>query len=187
MNLIHRWYCRSDGWGKLVEDRIIPWTLEDVHLGENAIEIGPGPGLTTDVLRKSVTKLTCIEIDKRLASSLAKRLGGQNVAVVQGDATEMTFPDDSFTGAVCFTMLHHVPTTKLQDRLLAQTHRVLKPGAWFAGTDSRTSLRWRLYHLFDTCVPVDPKTLGERLEKAGFTEITVDANPYAFRFRARKP
>jgi ubiquinone/menaquinone biosynthesis C-methylase UbiE len=187
VNLIHRWYCRSRSWGKLVEERIIPWTLEELDLGNDALEIGPGPGLTTDVLRSQVQKLTCIEIDERLAESLKHRLEGSNVTVVQGDATQMPFPDESFTGAASFTMLHHVPSAELQDRLLAETFRVLKPGGVFAGTDSRTSLRWRLYHLFDTCVPADPDTFGERLQQAGFVDATVDANPWAFRFRARKP
>ncbi|MBI2912839.1 MAG: class I SAM-dependent methyltransferase [Chloroflexi bacterium] len=187
MNLLHRWACRSAGWGRLVERQIMPWTLEGVELGDDALEIGPGPGLTTNILRARLPKLTCIEIDAGLAASLKKRMGGTNVTVVEGDATRMSFPDASFTGAACFTMLHHVPSAELQDRLLAETYRVLKPGGWFAGTDSRTSLRWRLYHLFDTCVPVDPDTFGARLEKAGFVETTVDANPWAFRFRARKP
>lgn len=187
MNLIHRWYCRSDGWGKVVEARIIPWTLENVPLGDDALEVGPGPGLTTNVLRSMTRKLTCVEIDSTLAASLKRRMEGTNVTVVQGDATQMSFQDASFSGAACFTMLHHVPSIELQDRLLAETCRVLKPGAWFAGTDSRTSLRWRLYHIFDTCVAVDPATIGQRLEKAGFADVSVDQNPWAFRFRARKP
>jgi ubiquinone/menaquinone biosynthesis C-methylase UbiE len=187
MNLIHRWYCRSDGWAKVVEARIIPWTLEDLPLGDDALEIGPGPGLTTNVLRERAGRLTCIEIDAELADSLGRRMKGSYVKVVQGDATRMSFPDSSFTGVACFTMLHHVPSAQLQDQLLAETHRVLKPGGWFAGTDSRTSLRWRLYHIFDTCVAVEPETLGERLQRAGFVDVTVDSNPWAFRFRARKP
>ncbi len=199
MNLLHRWACRSTGWGKVVERHIIPWTLEEVDLGDDALEIGPGPGLTTNVLRTRLPKLTCIEVDRRLADSLQKRMAGTNpstapggalragVTVVHGDATQMPFPDGGFTGAVCLTMLHHVPSPELQDRLLAETCRVLKPGAWFAGTDSRTSLRWRLYHLFDTCVPVNPDSFGSRLEKAGFVDAAVDSNPWAFRFRARKP
>ena len=187
MNLLHRWACRSTSWGKLLEQRIIPWTLEDVSLGDDALEIGPGPGLTTNVLRTMAARLTCIEIDRRLAASLAKRMDGTNVKVVEGDATEMPFPDGSFSGAVSLTMLHHVASPEAQDRLLAEAYRVLRPGAWFAGTDSRSSLRWRLYHVFDTCVAVDPDTFGERLERAGFIDASVDTNPWAFRFRARKP
>ncbi len=187
MNLLHRWACRSAGWGRVVEQHIIPWTLEGVELGDDALEIGPGPGLTTDVLRTKLRKLTCIEIDPGMAASLQKRMADTNVKVVEGDATQMPFPDASFTGAVCLTMLHHVPSPELQDRLLVETLRVLKPGAWLAGTDSRTSLRWRLYHVFDTCLPVNPETLGARLEKTGFVNATVESNPWAFRFRARKP
>src|SRR3990170_4674365 len=153
MNLLHRWSCRSAGWGRLLEERIIPWTLDGVDLGDDALEVGPGPGLTTNVLRTQVTRLTCVEIDSRLAESLKKRMDGTNpstepggalragVTVVEGDATSMPFPDASFTGAACFTMLHHVPSQELQDALLAETFRVLKPGAPFAGTDSRTSPR----------------------------------------------
>jgi SAM-dependent methyltransferase len=187
VNLLHRRYCRSGGWGKLVERRIIPWTLDSVDLGDDALEVGPGPGLTTNVLRTMAGRLTCIEIDRRLAASLTKRMAGTNVTVVEGDATEMAFPDGSFSGAVSLTMLHHVPSPELQDRLLAEVRRVLKPGAWFAGTDSLTSLRWRLYHLFDTCVAVDPDSFARRLTGAGFADATVDSNPWAFRFRARKP
>jgi SAM-dependent methyltransferase len=194
VNLLHRWYCRSAGWGKLVEENIVPWVLEGLDLGDDVLEIGPGPGLTTDVLRALAPKLTAIEIDHRLAEGLKARLAGTNpstglrtgVTVVEGDATAMPFPDGEFSGAVCFTMLHHVPTPELQDRLLSETCRVLRRGAVFAGTDSRTSFRWRLYHLFDTCVAVDPATLGERLERAGFAEAEVESNPWAFRFRARK-
>ena len=171
----------------MVEQHIIPWMLEGVSLGDDALEIGPGPGLTTNVLRTKVERLTCIEIDRRLAASLTKRMDGLNVKVVEGDATAIPFPDGSFSGAVSLTMLHHVPSRELQDRLLAEVRRVLKPGAWFAGTDSLASLRWRLYHLFDTCVPVAPATFGQRLEQAGFVDATVDSNPWAFRFRARRP
>ena len=170
-----------------MEQRIIPWTLDGVELGDDVLEIGPGPGLATDVLRTIAPRLTSIEIDRRQVDSLKRRMEGTNVTIVEGDATEMPFPDGSFSGAVSLTMLHHVPSPELQDRLLAEVGRVLKGDAWFAGTDSLTSLRWRLYHIFDTCVAVDPERLGQRLEGAGFVGVRVDSNPWAFRFRARKP
>ena len=105
-----------------------------------------------------------MEIDKALAESLSRRLNGQNVTVLNGDATAMSFPDASFDGAVSFTMLHHVPSARLQDRLLAEVARVLRPGATFAGTDSLYSRILGLLHLFDTMVVVDPKTFPGRLQ-----------------------
>lgn len=188
MNIFHRWYCKSDGWREGLQRYIIPSTLGDADLGNNVLEIGPGPGLATDWLRDRVPKLTAIEIDRKLAASLIVRMDSTNVTVVEGDATKMPFPDSSFSAAVCFTMLHHVPSRELQDRLLAQTFRVLQPGAAFLGSDSTPSFRWRVYHILDTCVAVHPPEFSARLEAAGFRDVNVDWNQQynTFRFSARK-
>ncbi len=171
----------------MVKDNVVPWALEGVDLGTDSIEIGPGYGATTDVLRERVAHLTCIEVDPRLAEKLRGRHAGGNVTVVNEDATAMQRPDRAFDSAVCFTMLHHVPSAALQDRLFAEVARVLRPGGVFAGTDSRNSSVFRLLHLFDTMVVVDPESVRERLEAAGFEDVRVDVNAHAFRFRARKP
>jgi len=100
----------------------------------------------------------------------------------------MSFPDATFDGALSFTMLHHVPSEALQNRLLTEVARVLRPGGVFAGTDSLSSRSFRLLHLFDTMTLVDPDGFRERLERAGFDDVEIDVmKPYAFRFRARKP
>lgn len=187
MNRFHRWYCRTDHWRRVVQDEILPWVLADADLGTHALEVGPGPGLTTDVLRARTPVLTALEIDPRLAAALRARTAGGNVTVVEGDATAMPFPDAAFTGAVSCTMLHHVPSGPLQDRLLAEVRRVLRPGAWFVGSDSTPSLVFRLAHLFDTMVLVDPEGFAGRLAAAGFVEVAVGRGRGAFRFRARVP
>jgi len=188
VNLLHRRYCRSDGWRRAVYRGMMPWVLRDVDLGANVLEVGPGPGITTDWLRERVSAITCVEIDHNLAFSLKRRLDGTNVSVVEGDATQMSFPDASFDSAVCSTMLHHVPSCELQDRLLAEARRVLKQGGLFLGSDSTSSFRFRLFHLFDTCVPIEPKEFGERLAAAGFGDIEIEMRPEykTFKFRARK-
>ena len=187
MNLAHRWLCRSAYWRKAVETFILPWVLDGLDVGANVLELGPGPGVTTDLLRGRVERLTCVEIDHAFADSLSRRMSGHNVTVFRQDATAMSFPDAAFDGAVSFTMLHHVSSEAMQNRLLAEVARVLRPGGVFAGTDSLYSPSFRLLHLFDTMVVVDPCTFPERLRKAGFEEVQVDVlKPYAFRFRARK-
>jgi len=188
MNVLHRRYCRSDEWRRAVHRGMMPWVLGEVDLGANVLEIGPGPGVTTDWLRERVAALTCVEIDHQLAASLERRLDGTNTEVVEGDATQMLFPDSSFDSAVCFTMLHHVPSRELQDRLLAEAHRVLKPDGLFLGSDSTGSFRFRLFHLFDTCVPVEPDGFAARLEAGGFGQIEIEKRPKykTFKFRARK-
>jgi len=186
MNLVHRWFCRSARWRRMVETQLFPWSLKGVELGENVLEIGPGPGVTTDLLRQRVPHLTCVEVDEALADSLANRMTGSNVTVRHEDATAMALPDASFDSAVCFTMLHHVPSVALQDRLLAEVARVLRRGAMFAGSDSRYSRYFGALHLFDTMVLVDPATFSRRLEAAGFKDARVDVVDRAFRFRAHR-
>lgn len=187
MNRFHRWYCRTGHWRHAIQDQILPWALRDVDLGAHALEVGPGPGLTTDVLSTRVAELTAVEIDPDLARRLHDRFAGTNVTVQHGDATAMPFPDDTFTGAVSFTMLHHVPSAELQDQLLREVRRVLAPAATFAGSDSRPNPAFRLAHLADTMVLVDPDTFAGRLEAAGFEHVQVDAGKGAFRFRAATP
>ena len=187
MNRFHNWYCQSSLWRRTLQGSILPWVLEDAALGDELLEIGPGPGLTTDVLRHRVPRLTAIEYDARLAERLRARMAGSGVTVVTGDATAMPFEADRFSAVVSFTMLHHVPSVGAQDALVREAFRVLQPGAFFLGSDSRASLIFRAAHLFDTMVLVDPRQFGRRLEAAGFEDVAVESRKNAFRFSGRKP
>lgn len=164
----------------------MPWVLSGSNLGPDVLELGPGPGLTTELLKKTVERLTAIELDPQLAASLRARLAHSNVEVVTGDATGMPFPDSHFSGGVSFTMLHHVPSPHLQDKLLREVWRVLQPGGFFVGSDSMQSLFMRLIHIGDTLVPVNPDKFGVRLEAAGFEVLEIEKGAGVFRFQARK-
>jgi SAM-dependent methyltransferase len=186
VNQQHLEMCSSAEWAEAVERWIIPWVLESVDLGDDVLEIGPGPGLTTDVLRRHVPRLTALEIHDELAAALSARFEGTNVDVIQGDATAMDLPTNRFSGAVCLTMLHHVPSAAQQDQVFAELHRVLRPGGILAGQDSLASDELEALHVDDTYVPVDPAALPARRAAAGFARVDVDTNEYAVRFRARK-
>jgi SAM-dependent methyltransferase len=186
MNWFHRQVCRSGRWRRRVEGALLPWALQGVQLGDDLLEVGPGPGVTTDLLRLRARRLTALEVDPEAAAALQERLNGSGVRVVHGDGTAMPFADGSFSGVVAFTMLHHVPTAALQDRLLAEARRVLRPGGVFAGFDGVGSFLFRLVHLGDTYTPVNPDTFGRRLEAAGFAAVAVERGPARFRFRATR-
>jgi len=109
------------------------------------------------------------------------------VDVVTGDATAMPFQAARFSAVVSFTMLHHVTSPELQDRLLAEVCRVLRPGGVFAGSDSTASFLFHLAHLGDTMVLVDPDRFVSRLQAAGFTDARVRRGDRAFSFRAIRP
>jgi SAM-dependent methyltransferase len=186
MNRFHRWYCRSSRWQRTVETRLLPWVLGDTALGDRVLEVGPGPGLTTAVLARTQPHVTAVEIDPALADALRARSNPARVEVITADATAMPFPDGTFSGAVCFTMLHHVPSAERQDALFRQVHRVLAPGAVFTGSDSLPSALFRAAHVFDTMCLVDPATLPERLQRAGFEDVRVSTAGHQLRFRARR-
>ncbi|HEX9992223.1 MAG TPA: class I SAM-dependent methyltransferase [Acidimicrobiales bacterium] len=184
MNRYHRRCCASAGWAERMRQVVMPWVLDGLDLGPAVVEIGPGPGVTTDVLRERGHGVTAAEVDAGAAAALARRVA---VPVCAADGAALPFADASFTGAACCTMLHHVPSAARQDALLAEARRVLRPGGWLAGCDSRVSLRFRAAHLFDTMVAVDPATFPARLAAAGFVDAEVEVGERSFRFRARRP
>jgi SAM-dependent methyltransferase len=174
MNRVHHWYCRSSAWKRRVGTELIPWALGGRSLEGPALEIGPGPGVFTDFLRTRVNSLTVLEHDPALAEKLRKRFRNTELRVIDGDASAMPFDSGVFLAVFCFTMLHHVPSAPLQDRVIAEAFRVLAPGGVFVGTDSRMSLRMKLFHCFDTMVIVDPQSFPGRLRGAGFTDAQVE-------------
>lgn len=184
MNLMHRRLCSSQKWADAVAARM-PKFLDRLDLGDDVLEIGPGFGATTRVLVDHVPELTCLEIDPASARRLRAEFDGR-ADVLHGDGAAMPLPDERFSAVLCFTMLHHVPSVQQQDALFAEAARTLRPGGVFAGVDSRTSLAFRLLHLGDTMVVVDPDTLAQRLRAAGFAEAEVSAVPGQVRFTARR-
>jgi len=178
--------CDSPEWRAAVRDEMIPWALGEIDLGGDVLEIGPGYGATTDVFAERLPRLTSVEIDPDLAARLRARYAGTHVEVVQGDATQLAFPDGRFSGAVCFSMLHHVPSAELQNRLFAEAARVMGPGSHLIAVDGVESDAVRAFHDGDTYQPIDPSTLAARLADAGFSDVAVKVNEYGWAVRARR-
>lgn len=186
MNENHR-HCGSDEWRAVVRDAILPWALGDVDLGDDVLEVGPGYGATTDVLGARLPSLTAVEIDEELAAILKERFAGNTaVTIVIGDATALDFPDDRFSAAACFTMLHHVATQQQQDRLLSEVLRVLRPGGVLVAGDSVASPELAAHHEGDTYNPMDPDELPERLVSVGFRDVEVKTNDFGWVATASK-
>ncbi|HXQ74935.1 MAG TPA: class I SAM-dependent methyltransferase [Acidimicrobiales bacterium] len=134
---------------------------------------GPGPGFTTDVLMARVDHLTAVELDVDLAAALAARLAGTNVEVVVGDAGSLDFPDDHFSGAVSFHMLHHIETDEEQRRVFGELSRVLAPGGALVAADGIENEGTRAFHTDDVYNPIDPDDLRRWLAAAGFSAIEI--------------
>lgn len=187
MNKRHLAFCASPEWAEYVEHTLLPWVLDGQDLGEDVLELGPGPGLTTDVLLRQVRRLTAIELDEKLASDLRRRLAATGIRVVCADATNSGLPSEAFSAITCFTMLHHVPSVAEQDLLFREVRRMLRPGGLFVGTDGLDTPARRELHSDDIFVPVQAETLPSRLTEAGMVEPRVDVDGDRIRFAATAP
>jgi len=186
MNENHARLCPTPEWAKYLQTDVLPVVTRDVDLGTAMLEIGPGPGAATDWLRHKVEQLTVVEIDEAAAGLLTERYSGTNVAVRTGSGADLDYPDGSVDSVGTFTMLHHVPTLALQNKILAEAFRVLRPGGALVGADSLPGNDLHHFHADDTYNPVDPASLIGRLQTIGFGQITVIVDE-SVKFIARKP
>jgi ubiquinone/menaquinone biosynthesis C-methylase UbiE len=186
MNENHARVCTSPEWAEHIQTSVLPTLTRDIDLGGQMLEIGPGPGAATEWLRTRVSKLTAIEVDEAAAALLSTRYADGNVEIVAGSAAELSYPDASFDFVGCFTMLHHVPTLAMQNKILAEACRVLRPGGVLIGSDSLASTDLHHFHADDTYNPVEPASVLSRLQTVGFGNVTVIVDD-VLKFIAAKP
>ena len=187
MNKAHLDFLGSPDWARMLETDLLPWIEQVADLGDDVLEVGPGPGLTTDLLRSRTAHVTAVELDDDLAAALTARMEGANVDVVHADAAASGLPSDRFSSATCFSMLHHVPSPDHQDRVFAEICRMLRPGASLFATDSRDLDLIRSFHEDDVFVPLGDDEVVPRLERAGFVDVDLEVTDFELRFSARKP
>jgi ubiquinone/menaquinone biosynthesis C-methylase UbiE len=186
MNENHTQLCPSPEWSAHIQEEVLPFLASVAQLGDDVLELGPGPGAATEWLHTRVRRLVAVESDEAAARLLSERYAGTNVEVVVGDASHLECPSDAFDSVASFTMLHHVPTFWGQQLLLQEAFRVLKPGGTFLGSDSLSSNGLHHFHEGDDYNPVDPASFLVRLQAVGFTQLTIVVD-YDLKFVARKP
>ena len=177
--------CSTQEWAEFMESEVLEPVTVGLDLGDEMLEIGPGPGAATRWLRHRVKRLVALELDPDDARRLADELTGTNVTVRVGDATRLPLSEASFDSVGCFTMLHHVPTAQEQFTILCEAYRVLRPGGVLVGADSLASQGLHEFHEGDTYNPIDPARLLVFLQAAGFGHVMVSAGE-GLLFTARK-
>jgi ubiquinone/menaquinone biosynthesis C-methylase UbiE len=168
-----------------MESEVLEPVTAGQELGDEMLELGPGPGAATRWLRHRVKRLVALELDPEAAEGLEDELGDTNVTVRVGDSTSVPMPEASFDSVACFTMLHHLPTAQEQFRTLCEAFRVLRPGGVLVGADSLASQGLHEFHEGDTYNPIDPARLLVFLQAAGFRHVMVSAGE-GLLFTARK-
>lgn len=177
--------CSTSEWAEFMESEVLVPVTAGLDLGNEMLEIGPGPGAATHWLRHRVKRIVALELDPDAATRLADELAGTDVTVQVGDSMRLPFSEASFDSVGCFTMLHHVPTAEEQFRTLCEAFRVLRPGGVLVGADSLASQGLHEFHEADTYNPIDPARLLVFMQAAGFGHVMVSVGD-GLLFTARK-
>jgi 16S rRNA A1518/A1519 N6-dimethyltransferase RsmA/KsgA/DIM1 with predicted DNA glycosylase/AP lyase activity len=74
-------------WAAHLHEDILPAVTDGADLGDDLLEIGPGPGAASEWLRHRVRRLVALELDPAAAAALQSRFSGTNVEAVTGDDT----------------------------------------------------------------------------------------------------
>ncbi len=152
--------------------------------GGRVLDIGGGSGMLSRILvRQPDTHCVCMDISHAMLSHCP-------VPAVQGDALRLPFRDGSFDLVMAAAFFHHLPG--LEGDLLAECHRVLKPGGRLIGYDpngrclqnrifmSQNALRLKVFSPDEK--PVMPDVLAAQTATAGFVRFDF----FEFSFRNRK-
>ena len=187
MNALENWFCSTSFWRRMTQRQILPWLLNGYSLGENVLELGAGPGATTEDLQRRCSHVTSLEYDHRFASQLGARYAKTNVCILQGDASSLPFPDCTFSSATAILVLHHLKSRGQQEKAFAEIYRVLKPGGAFLVFEITGNWFNHVIHIKSTFTPLAPETAAEHLNLLGFRDIVTEKRRGAFRICALRP
>jgi SAM-dependent methyltransferase len=121
------------------------WLLPHLKPGMRVIDVGPGPGTITVGIAEAVApgEVTGVELGEayvELANKNAHDAGADNLKVIQGNALDLPFDDNSIDVVFSFAVLEHIPDPS---EALAEFYRVLKPGGLVAVGSSAVSMHAR--------------------------------------------
>jgi SAM-dependent methyltransferase len=198
MNRLENWFCSTNFWAGVTQNRLLPWMLQGVELGSSVLELGAGPGAATPALLHKFSSVTSLEYNAAFAAKLTRdsrintsfentdQRAGTIAHVVQGDATRLPFADESFSCTIAILMLHHLSSVELQDRAFTEIRRVLKPCGIFLAFEIHDGWLQRFIHIGSTFVPLAASAANARLNTAGFSRVAVDFRRGAFLLRAQR-
>lgn len=85
---------RSKGQNFLVDDRVADRIVgyAGITPGDAVLEVGPGFGILTERLIGTGARLTCVELDPKLAAHIRSAYGG-SLELIEGDAVKTPFPE----------------------------------------------------------------------------------------------
>jgi len=101
----------------------------EISPGQHVLDLACGPGYLAAAASKLGATAQGLDFSAEMIG--IARTTYPEIAVTEGDAEDLPYPDDTFHAVVSSFGLHHVPRPELA---LAECKRVLKPGARLAFT-----------------------------------------------------
>jgi SAM-dependent methyltransferase len=96
------------------------------QLRGDILELCIGSGMLTEHIPRTYSRYVGLDLSQSLLSTLRRKI--RHLHVVNGDAENVCFGDETFNAVLVFAGLHHLPHYELA---LANAHRMLKPGGIF--------------------------------------------------------
>ncbi|HKC12948.1 MAG TPA: methyltransferase domain-containing protein [Vicinamibacteria bacterium] len=161
--------------------------------GQRALELGCGTGVFLERAARSGAEIRGLDLSEDLLAKAGARLATcLNVALDQGNAEAMPYPDAHFDAVYGSSVLHHLDL----DQALRESYRVLKPGGRvvFAEPNILNPQVAVMFHfrLTKEYFGVSPDEMAfsrfrarASLKRTGFAEIQVD--PFDFLHPATPP
>lgn len=142
------------------------------------LDVGCGPGSAVAHLRElGVDAIGCDLSAGQIAEARSAFAG---LPFHIGDLTALPHPDGSLGGIVSRYSIIHLPPDEHQAAFV-EWHRALAPGApvfvSFFGSRSATAHGTPFDHAVTTAYEFWPATVGELLDRVGFTDIQIEATP----------
>ena len=96
----------------------------DVVKGKTVLDVACGEGYGSLLMADIAHAVVGVDISDEAVRHATSLYEKQNLKFVQGSATNLTFPDDSFDVVVSFETIEHLAR---QEKMLAEIRRVLRP------------------------------------------------------------
>jgi ubiquinone/menaquinone biosynthesis C-methylase UbiE len=175
--------------------------LLDPGPGERIVDLCSGTGTLTIALAerlKGSGEVIGIEISEAQLRVAGRKQLPPGLTFVHGDAMHAPYPDGHFDKAVICAALHEMPR-EIRDRMLAETHRLLRPGGRLVAAEHNEPGRWYkalFLNAFEYITPEYPtyrdlleSGLRNEVEAAGFTTLDtgITASGYFQMILAEKP
>jgi len=103
------------------------WDFPDFKKGQSLLDIGCGPGFLTRHFASKGYNVTAVDLSEKAVMLTQKSLElyALNARVLEDNAENLKFKDNSFDYVISSGVLHHTPDTR---KSVLEAYRVLKPG-----------------------------------------------------------